>query len=649
MLFLVASLAFFAFLPLPRPIDVGLDPSWRYALSHFSDQNTFFDSPIVFTYGRWGYLIRGAATEGTFISIFIFRFIVYLIFFALCIVRALSLGSKWAKGSFLLTAILPLAFADKMPMFQTETQVIMAAIILITWDLEWNNRGKIALFSFAGLTCGLLLHTKISLGLYLAPSLFLLTLGSLLAAEPGGLSFGKRAINFLLLLLFSVAGAIVGFGIGLIGSYGFDTDMYSQISSGYSSAMSRAGPIEHLMVGLFLLVAIIVLLILVAKKDQSLLGPCLAIAFISLFTFKHAYVRQGHYLRFLLLAPFVLAAVSSMFSFKQKANFAGNCVNFLAALSAVLGFNYGIQKIGVKSFNNFHIRALANAIPSLIGAKVRAYSNPYQLKHELHQESSSNLLPLRLPASTLAKIGNDSVDIIPSEASLVAANNLNWQPRPVFQSYKAYTSDLDSLNANSVSSSPPEWILLHWGSIDGRHQILDEPSTFLEMLCNYRLYDVTQTDRINPVILLEHHAANLCRSGEWSSPRAVTWGQKILIDSELPTIASVDIRYSALGKMMKSAFRVPPVWLDVENIESGKKNTYRIIPEVLANGLLLAPLPDEPDQLVKLFEGSLSAAPVHFALRVESPWLYQDNPLIRLKSFSRERMTRLAQSDSNNE
>ncbi|MBE9259370.1 hypothetical protein, partial [Dolichospermum sp. LEGE 00246] len=51
---------FIASLPLPSPIQMGLDPSWSYAISQANQKQLIFGKEIIFTYGPLGYLITGA-------------------------------------------------------------------------------------------------------------------------------------------------------------------------------------------------------------------------------------------------------------------------------------------------------------------------------------------------------------------------------------------------------------------------------------------------------------------------------------------------------------------------------------------------------------------------------------------------------------
>ena len=58
------------------------------------------------------------------------------------------------------------------------------------------------------------------------------------------------------------------------------------------------------------------------------------------------------------------------------------------------------------------------------------------------------------------KVGNNTVDIISYEQGVLLLNDLNWHPRPVFQSYSAYNQHLLELNAKFfIGSNAPKFVI----------------------------------------------------------------------------------------------------------------------------------------------------------------------------------------------
>lgn len=94
-------------------------------------------------------------------------------------------------------------------------------------------------------------------------------------------------------------------------------------------------------------------------------------------------------------------------------------------------------------------------------------------------------------------IGNQTADVYPWNYSIIASNHLNWQPRPILQSYAAYTSWLDKKDADHFSSAKAPQFLI-WElkkamgiksmeSIDWRYLLNDEPQTMLSLFSHYTL------------------------------------------------------------------------------------------------------------------------------------------------------------------
>ncbi|GCL40117.1 hypothetical protein SR1949_52510 [Sphaerospermopsis reniformis] len=64
--FILTGYCFIIFLPLPYGINIGLDPSWQYAISYASSEKLTYGKDIIFTYGPLGYLIHGAVIDTNF-------------------------------------------------------------------------------------------------------------------------------------------------------------------------------------------------------------------------------------------------------------------------------------------------------------------------------------------------------------------------------------------------------------------------------------------------------------------------------------------------------------------------------------------------------------------------------------------------------
>jgi hypothetical protein len=78
-------------------------------------------------------------------------------------------------------------------------------------------------------------------------------------------------------------------------------------------------------------------------------------------------------------------------------------------------------------------------------------------------------------------------DIYPFDQALLIASGFDWEPRPISQSYSAYTSALLRQNREHLTGSrAPEHILFSVSPIDGRLPSLDDSPSWPTLLTSYR-------------------------------------------------------------------------------------------------------------------------------------------------------------------
>ena len=81
------------------------------------------------------------------------------------------------------------------------------------------------------------------------------------------------------------------------------------------------------------------------------------------------------------------------------------------------------------------------------------------------------------------------------------------------------------------------------------------------------------------------------------------WGQWVAVpQTDGVLLADVAIRRSIAMWLVRTAFREDPVWLSVR-FAAGEERTYRVVPDNMANGLWISPLPVDRDELVAVLNG----------------------------------------------
>jgi len=119
-----------------------------------------------------------------------------------------------------------------------------------------------------------------------------------------------------------------------------------------------------------------------------------------------------------------------------------------------------------------------------------------------HQEAVAReqvrLTGAALAPDLLTSLRGYSVANEPWEDALsVAYPQLHWDPLPVLQSYSAYTSYLDDLDASFLSSArAPQRLLYRPATIDLRDAFWDPPAAIEAMYCHYEQVGVSQQSEV---------------------------------------------------------------------------------------------------------------------------------------------------------
>jgi hypothetical protein len=678
---------FFAFLPIPRPIGTGLDPSWKYGISQLAANNVIFGKDIIFTYGSFGYLVRGAVLEQNFWDIFLFKILIHLILFTVAIWRILKSRHSLEKLAIAISLSFPYFISDFYEALQTEYQTLYIIIILLSFREIWQ--GKQAHYWAVGIGAvgGFLLHSKVSMGLQASVSLFiffsiqvllglrnrigvrknlLLLLDSQLATATTAFLFLQVGNfgNWLTVILTLVASVVIGvavipkiltahprlqqisqftprllYGISLAviillsqPSLLDYLNGYSHITAGYSGGMSYVGSSTELTLVFLELLGLFWLLLLVAQSGN----PSFSVAMIllTLLTFKHGFVRQGaHGLRFIFSMPLIFALCTLQIRPGFWKKFAYSL--HLYSLVLCLVFHNYYTNLFADYYPTNLVRPLA---PAIVAKHFNDFWNPTSLKADLLAQSAENLQDVILPAPVREVIADASVDIIPRETSMVAANGLNWQPRPVFQSQAAYTPYLDNANRDSLANSPRDFLLYNFHTVDGRHPFFDAPATAVYYTCHYgispQVPELVQLPVLPNLMVLEPLAESRCGEERERRELSVVWDDFAQITAEDGEMvrASIEIEHSFWGRLAKSLFRVPPVMMTVRDM-SGEERTYRILVANAENGVWLSHLPRHDGEAFAFFQGQLPPRTYSFKFSTLNRGLFQPRIRVTLQGY----------------
>lgn len=220
------------------------------------------------------------------------------------------------------------------------------------------------------------------------------------------------------------------------------------------------------------------------------------------------------------------------------------------------------------------------------GARAGMVLHPAQSYAAHARRWTADRASLKLPAISHA-VGAGSIDLLMNNQSYLLANDLNYRPRPVFQSYSAYTGALAALNDDFfLSPRAPDWVMLDWSTIDRRYPTSDDARALIRVLQDY-------SPRLSEgrFILFQKSAANHADFTVGPEHRVVVSSRS---STPLPTppsgawFATVNVHLTAYGKLAKLLFREPPLYIEIQT-RNGARQRFRLVRAIAKSGFMLSP------------------------------------------------------------
>jgi hypothetical protein len=221
-----------------------------------------------------------------------------------------------------------------------------------------------------------------------------------------------------------------------------------------------------------------------------------------------------------------------------------------------------------------------------------------------------------------------TVDVYPTELSAIFANNLRWSGRPVFQSYSVYTPELQAKNvAHLVGSAAPDTVFFTFAPIDGRLPALEDSQSLLKLLSAYRI-----TALVPPYVRMDREPDSINAQLREREERSmvVGWDQDIPVTNPAAMWVNVDARPSLLGRLARSAFKLPELEIDLTLVD-GSVSRHRFIASIGRSGFIVSPYLTTAADLVYLTAGLSSARRVKsFKLVTHAPNFWKGDIAVRL-------------------
>ncbi len=198
-------------------------------------------------------------------------------------------------------------------------------------------------------------------------------------------------------------------------------------------------------------------------------------------------------------------------------------------------------------------------------------------------------------------VGEAALDEISCEQGIVLLNGFHWQPRPVFQSYTAYTPALLRQNAEFFrSQGAPEYLLLHLAPVDGRLGAMEDSQALLEILRRYEPVAAEKQfvlfRRVPPSEEVGAPVPEIVRR------QTANFREDVSLEDLPGTLQLLSLRFvpSARGMVRRACFKRDELELEIRTA-SGHTLSRRLVPALAAEGFLINPLVDTTADFVRLY------------------------------------------------
>ena len=549
-----------------------LDTSWRMALGKFFLEGRQFGTEVIFTYGPLGFIMGNTFWGGQWASLIASHAFLAVTFATIIFWHGMQLSGYNRLFFFTFFIVFGLSYQD------AAQQIVIALIGLELikrsdrpW--RWSSVAIVGLLVFLSL----IKFTNIVLCV-------------VLISLAGGLGYWTQRkwitalrIPLIYVGMFMLGWILCGQHLANLPAYFYSS---WEISQGYQDAMGFSCPPLQLYLGLTVLILIIAhaLLNLISQPDR-IRGFALTAgvgAFIYL-NWKHGFIRaDGHQVGFYYAALTVIVTSVLMLEDGPRFRLPKQAILTVAALTALIGLESVLPGLVRGALGNSQ-----GTINQNIHFALNLEDSRWGYKARLENEKAFVDM---IKVKSKAKIGSASVDVLGFEQSVAIFNGFNYQPRPVFQGYSAYTPYLSRRNYDYYSSeSAPEYVLFKLQTVDSRLATMDDPHALRILIQRYKYLFTEQGftiwKRISKTFDAETYEPKFIRTTTAHPHEPIDISD---LNDQLIWV-EIDYKFNFLGKLRRFFFKPPLVNLRIID-EDGVESVHRLPGPIGRAGFMLNPV-----------------------------------------------------------
>ena len=602
------------FIPLkPNMPQSGIDQSWMFAMNEAVAKNLQIGKDIIFTFGPYASIYSQSyhpASDNLMVYGSLFLGLCYALTF-------LYLGRKRVGRTVVYFIFMACYYFSRDVLFYTYPLILAAGTVIFIQDSREKknpilNIWQIGLILIAIAPIGMLPLIK---GSHILAYLTAVAISLYLFYNR---HFKAALIALIGPIIFTVIFWVIsGQAIQTLPDY--FRNMVPVIS-GYTEAMAVQGSIIQTSAYLFAAAILILALLFtsdIQRPEKFFLGVCCLLFLF--FVFKLGVVRPGGP-RAVLGPSIVFAAVILGFIFRNKI-----LNGLLYMVIIVLIFNAvridqdlrkelqsALRHSSVetnKEYKDFVFVAngIIGSFTRIICTNVRnTYANiwdglVYRLLERKHFQSSFDQSLSVIKKEYSLPVLDGTTDIYSYGQSFLLATKNTWNPRPIIQSYSAYTKELAQINEHHIrATKAPDNILFCLQTIDERFPALDDGLSWPALFDNYSL---TKIDN-ELAFFQKKHTIKAASSFDRINSGIYKTGEVVpLPKTRIPIFAEIDLKMTLLGKLLSIVFKPSQLNLTL-NLKDGKSVNYRVLSNMMQCGFFISPLVQNTKEFVFLATGN---------------------------------------------
>jgi hypothetical protein len=563
----------------------GLDPSWNFGVNQATAQAFSFGKDIIFTYGPYASILTKLYHPATNLLVILGSFYLAISFFVYLVVLTKNINFFWI----ICICIIFTGLKSNQDIYLLAIPLLIGLLsfkIFSSGDKDvFSGQRSIFYVIFLFAPFGLLPLVKGSILILCSAITFLCSIFFILNNRK------KLALTVILTPIISMLFFWMMAGQISVNLLNYLTNM-TPIASGYTEAMAING--DSYEIFLFLVASFIIILAILFQKETTYTSKMFlfCIYFLFLFvTFKAAFVRHDAHAT-LAGIGILIAALSLLTIVDTKGTPYILC-------SAILCWAY----IDIEHTKTSPARVVTN-IQSTYLSMFQGFSNRIKYNNWPYTDFESAVKKMMEHAAI--PIMEGTTDIYSYNQSMLIASGNQWFPRPIFQSYSAYTPELLKKNRDHLLGAlAPNNIIFSIEPIDGRIASIEDGVSWPLLLKHYRPIEIRNTT----LYLKRNNEPNNVSELKTSESLNKKFGEIIKIPNlNGPIFVQLEIKPTILGRIATLFFK--PSQLEIIlNLKTGEQKQFRIVSGMTKTGFVISPLIENLDEFLMLYGGNESPNP----------------------------------------